>query len=250
MVKLLLCSSLLVLGVVGLDIQPQKLNEPANEVVSLISEFTEGKQYTKKSEIYLKDEALEDLKDYFHAGYQPMKMRTYYDEEVNALLMGDFEGTFNEINSGYIKVESNMEHYRYNAETISIGTFFTSREKTYEVENTSPNEYFANLSTLQLEAGLHTWSGSGPYTYTFENIQRDENDGHYIDALLHDVQYFAAPMLLENFGAYLLPLKVEVEKVGDNLEIRYFVSGAETNKLTSEGGLLSKVVIQKGLVIN
>lgn len=249
MVKLLLCSSLMIVGVMGSSIQPRKYNAPKDEVASLIGEFTESKKYTKLSEIYLKEEALLDLKSYFHAGYQPLKMRTYYDEEVNALLMGDYNGGFSNINAGYAKVESNMERYTYNAETPSVDTLFTAREKTYEVEDTSPNEFFVNLSRIQSETSLHTWSGNGIYTYTFENVQRDA-EGHYEDALLHDVQYFAAPMLLEDFGAYLLPSRVEIEKVGDNLEIRYFVSETETNKLTSEGGLLSKAIIQKGLNLN
>jgi len=249
MVKLLLCSSLLIIGAVGLNNQPPKKTAPLDEVVALIGEFSEGKKYTKLSEIYLKEEALEDLKSYFHAGYQPMKMRTYYDEEANALLMGDYGGGFANINSGYAKVDTKMEHYTYTGSPVSASDLFTARNKTYDVEDTSPNDFFVNLSKIKTEAGLHTWTGSGTYTYTFDNVQRDAQ-GHYQDALLHDVQFFAAPMLLENFGAYLLPSKVEVEKVGDDLEIRYFVSGAEVSKLTSEGGLLSKAIIKTGLVIN
>ena len=249
MIKLLLIPAILSLGICGFSGAKEKRSAPADELATLIEDYIGSGQYTKKTEINLSDLALEELKTYFHAGANNPKRRTYYDETANALLMGDYEGGFTHINSGYAKNGDNMEHYRNNAETKTTENLFSAREVDYVVNNTSPNEFFVNLSEVKSEAAKNAWvKDASTYKYTVEDLAQE--GGHYKDKLLHDVQYFAAPMLLESAVAYFSPTEIDIKEEDNKLIINLYVSGADLTKLTNSDGLLATASIQKGLILN
>lgn len=252
MLKVIILSSVLMMGLTPFS---GRMNAPVaadpEDVKTLIQDYVgaEGK-YTKKTHIHLNDEAIAELKEYFHAGANAPKRRTYYDETVDALLMGDYDGGFAHINSGYAKNGDNMDHYEYlDAATPNIGTLFTAKDVTYTVNNTSPNQFFVNLSNVANESAEHDWEFEDN-VYTYEITSLEKEGDFYKDALLHKVFYFAAPMLLEKASAYLSPSKITVEEVDSKLVISLYVDGVDLAKLDNTDGLLSQASIEKGLILN
>lgn len=223
-----------------------------NDVKALIKAYVDDQagKYTKKSHIHLNETAITELKEYFHAGANAVKRRTYYDETADALLMGDYDGGFAHINSGYAKNGDNMDHYAYaNAASPTVETLFSARNSDYTVNNTSPNQFFINLSNVANEAASHDWEvEDGVYTYTVTSLAKEGE--FYKDALLHKVVYFAAPMLLEKASAYFSPSKITVKEVDSKLVISLYVDGVDVSKLDNENGLLSQASIQKGLILD
>ena len=251
MLKVIILSSVLMMGLTPFS---GRLNAPVDanpeDVKTLIQDYvgTEGK-YTKKTHIHLNDAAIAELKEYFHAGANAPKRRTYYDETVDALLMGDYDGGFEHINSGYAKNGDNMDHYSYNGSSTDGSDFFTAKEVDYPVNNTSPNQFFVNLSNVATESALHDWEEEdGVYTYAITSLTKEGD--FYKDVLLHKVFYFAAPMLLETASAYLSPSKITVEEVDSKLVISVYVYGVDLTKLDNTDGLLSQASIEKGLILN
>ena len=95
-------------GVLAIRSSTQVKAEDASgeEVKTLINGFlTAGEnKYTKKTQIFMTPEAQAEYKDCFHAGANALERTTYYDEVTDALLMGNYDGTFGDgttgINSG------------------------------------------------------------------------------------------------------------------------------------------------------
>ena len=254
--KTLIYSSLAVLGLCSFaGFSPRRAPEHAEDVKNIVEEFVDSpnKKYTKKTQIHLNELALEELVNYFHAGANAAKRRTYYDEVADALLMGNFEGGFTNINSGYAKNGSNMDHFEYVAATPDAATLFNPdpayRHVTYSVPDTTPNAYFVNLSSIAEEVYKNAWTLNGTtYEYTITDLTYEGDD--YKDVLLHKVQYFAAPMLLQSFGSYLSPSKITFEKSDDELLIKLFVSSGDLSKLDNGDGLLAEASVKKGLILN
>ena len=250
MLKVIILSSVLMMGLTPFS---GRLNAPIaadpDDVKTLIQGYVDAQagKYTKKTHIHLNDAAITELKEYFHAGANAPKRRTYYDETVDALLMGDYDGGFTHINSGYAKNGDNMDHYSYNGSSTDGSDFFTAKEVDYPVNNTSPNQFFVNLSNVANESALHDWEVEGD-VYTYEITSLEKEGDFYKDALLHKVFYFVAPMLLEK--AYFSPSKITVEEVDSKLVISLYVDGVDLAKLDNEDGLLSQASIEKGLILN
>ncbi len=254
MFKITIFSSVLVLGLCQFSRLNQRLNDPIdpNEVKNLVSSYVDDQdgKYTKKTHIHLNDEAIEELKEYFHCGQNAKKRRTYYDESVDALLMGDYDGGFSNINSGYAKNGDNMEHYVYkDASNPDVETLFSAKNVNYVVNNTSPNQFFINLSKIALETINHDWKKEDDI-YTYEITSLEKENEYFADLMLHDVLYFAAPMLLEKASSYLSFNKITLGEVDSKLIISLYVSLGDISKLDNNEGLLSTAVIEKGLILN
>ncbi len=218
---------------------------------------TDG-QYTKKSSIYLNGSAISEFATYFHAGATTLERATYYDEKVNALLMGDYDGTFTHIKSGYAKDGDNMDHYFYPGDGLSTADLYTYAEadSDYTVNNTSPNEYFVNLTKLADDIGdgskwiAYQVNEANIYQYAVGEITL--TDGEYNDPILKDFQYFAAPMLLQT--GYFSYKFIEIDDRAGYLSIRIYLTDADEGKVTSEARgneyLLCEAKVFKGLSFN
>ncbi len=223
-----------------------------SDVAAAIREYiAEDGTYTKKTDIFLTEQARGDMIDVFHAKHNVLRRTTYYDETKDALLMGDYDGGFASINSGYRKVDANMQHYAYAGDNTSTSDYFTNATPDYTVADTTPNAFFVNLSALASGAsGLSTWTTDGSsYYYNFTEIALDEK-GDYTDPFLKTVQFFAAPMLLQN-TSYFTPDYVQIRKCTDWLSIRLYTSSTDNAKLTvydESNGLLAEARVFKGLV--
>ena len=234
---------------------PHRSHEHGEDVQTLVNKYINAeKQYTKKTEIFLNEAAVAECGEYFHAGSVSLKRRTYYDETADALLMGNFEGGFVNINSGYAKNGSNMEHYSYaDAATPSASTLFTARNVDYTVNNTTPNSFFVNLTAIASEVAEHDWALNGSvYEYTVGEISVD-GSGDYTDALLHKIQFFTAPLLLQSIAGgaqkYLTPEKITLQEEADKLVIGLHVSSGDSGKIQGGGTLLASASIEKGLIL-
>ena len=225
-----------------------------SDVSKLIASYAAAKQYTKKSQIFLKEAAIADFETYFHAGATRLERSTYYDETADALLMGDYDGSFTNINSGYRKAGENMEHFRATAPETVEGLYVGTSD--YKVNNTSPNEYFVNLSTLanitKVGTGWINYEANGATIYQYAVGAIEMQDGEYKDQTLKDFQYFAAPMLLQtNYFSYKY---IEVADATDFLSIRIYLTDSDSGKVTvSARGtdyMMCEARVYKGLSYN
>ena len=238
----------------GVKVAEESESEPlpaTNQTVyDLLMEYVgEGKQYTKLTTLKYS----EDVSNY-HAGVNARQRRTYYDETRNALLMGNYDGTFASINSGYALVESDMWHYSHNdVANISTSNLFAveKMDHNYTVQATSPNKFFDTLSDLaeaaKSETTLERWSSdAGVYTYNPKAPATIYDSSNYTNGLLKVFQYFAAPMLLLNNGISLQIATIQ--------EVTATVGGAEQTVLLiklfdSNNAQISEAIVVKGLTM-
>lgn len=159
--------------------------------------------YTKKT--ILSDEICSHI-DYFHAGCNTPKRATYYNVDENALLMGEYDGGFTHINSGYKNLpdeEDGIQHFTY----LGSEDYFTNIKEDWSYLGQKVGTYYPTLSSLaSLINQDEDWSYSDE---TFTYIKEDSS-------LLKDFQFFAAPMLLEG----KVELKtINIKLVSEELEI-------------------------------
>ena len=232
--------------------EPEKdLNEQVKEL--LAGYINEDGQYTKLTT--LATDNIAALGGSYHGGANAAQRRTYYDEKVNALLMGNYDGTFATINSGYAKAEKldDMQHFTNNAGEIMTENLFSARDVNYTVTNTDPVDYFDVLSDLADKAGKSSkddWTKTGgAYRYvTHADAGWLTGTDPYNDGLLKEFQYFASPMLLLN--AELKLAKIEL------YESAFYPTGSKTTEsvlviklLNADDVLISTALVVKGLTM-
>ena len=229
-------------------------------VAALLHEFAEGnagnQKYTKKTSIFVKTEVEGYDAAYFHAGNQQFRRTTYYAPGV--LLMGDLEGGFTYINSGYANNGANMDHFDATGEDKFASLEDSSkRHVDYTVTGKNMSDYFyglAELADLSLDATKWTEDG-GVYTHTITDLSVS---GEYNDPLLKGFQYFAAPMLLTHRASdskhYFSPSSIKVQKQNGVLSIKIYAA-SDTGKLWSnqapylDTGLMAEARVYKDIVL-
>ena len=213
--------------------------------------------YTKKTKIFLKTEAVQDIETHFHAGIPTLELTTYYNETAGALLMGDYDGGFDDFNSGYRNIsETAVQHFSYKktGEHPSTSELFTSRNDGWTAEGQTVGGYYQTLTSLSTVAGAAAWSSftSNGYT-TYKHVVSEAGlvvtNGAYADNVLNVFQYFAAPMLLrDNYISYN---SIWVTEASSFLSIRLYASKSDSGKSTVTPGendvLISEARVYKGL---
>ena len=227
---------------------PKSLTIPKQVEALLDSYIVDGK-YTKLTTLTYDDNAAN-----YHAGANTRQRRTYYDETVNALLMGNYDGTFTTINSGYALVGSDMWHYSHNdVANISTSNLFAveKMDHNYTVQATSPNKFFDTLSDLaeaaKSETTLERWSSAaGVYTYDPKEPATIYDSSNYTNGLLKVFQYFAAPMLLLNdgIGLQIATIQEVAATVGDVDQTVLLIRLFDNN-----GARISEAIVVKGLTM-
>lgn len=184
---------------------------PYNELTSKVRTYYNQGVYQKKTDINFTTETANELATYFHTGNTPILNRTTYFNG-NALIMGDIDGKFDYINSGYgtvtesnkAKVEQDVNH------SVNVGdmTHFTLNENL----TTVTYNYTVPYSTSFIDYGYEGKGMEAFYT-TLENMsknyffkedwQYDESIGYYheitdkkTDGFLKDFLDITAPLLL------------------------------------------------------
>ena len=159
--------------------------------------------YTKKT--ILSDEICSHI-DYFHYGCNTPKRATYYNVGENALLMGEYDGGFDDINSGYKNLPDEVDgiqHFTY----VGSGDYFSEIKEDWSYLGQKVGTYYPILFSLsELINQEEDWSYSDE---TFTYLKEDAK-------LLKNFQFFAAPMLLEG----KVELKtVKIKLVSEELSI-------------------------------
>ena len=244
----------------GKGVKSEVVDPQMPELAALLTEYaTESKnQYTKKTEIYI-DRSVEGFDaNYFHAQVSQQQRTTYYTK--GALLMGDMNGGFTYINSGYANDGAgNMNHfYAKDNSGLAALTDESLRQVDYSVKGKTMKDYFFDLNDLAdivNESDASKWTvANGTYTYNIGTLTFDDN-GDYEDIVLKAFQYFAAPMLLMHkqgdSSHYLSPSSIEVKENGGYLYIKLFAA-SDSGKLYGNEkaqGLLARACVYKGLIL-
>ncbi len=222
-------------------------DEQVTALKAMMNKYIDSQgRYTKKSSIYLDTNNVDFETGYFHANHAIQQRTTYY--APGALLMGDLDGGFTNINSGYANDgEGNMIHFR--SEDGIAGLTSDNRTIDYTVTGKTMTDYFFTLPDLVDSIVAGDWGyNDGNYYHDILDLTLDENN-EYNDKLLKKFQYFAAPMLLQD-GAlhYLSPKSIVINDVGGYLHISLYASESDSGKLTSGSNLLAEARVYSGLV--
>lgn len=173
----------------------EALKEPEIPKLSEVISGYNVSGYTKKTQFTLTEETRSD-KSNFHNGANAENRLTYYSADNSALLMGNYDGTFGSINSGYRNIEGGVQHFKHVGEATA-DHLFEEIEDDWAMEDQSVGGYYPTLKALSELEGIDDWDyADGIYTHTITNLEII--DGVYNDINLHKFQYFAAPMLLMN----------------------------------------------------
>ena len=233
-----------------------------SDLAGLLNEYVGSGKYVKKSKIYFSDAAKLEMSDYLHAGTNRIEMTTWYDEsDGGALLMGNYDGTFSTINSGYNTVGGNMHHFYTTApNTTDPADLFTNIHDDGWNSNDTVNEFYDVLSGLATEVakGDQEWTYvDGIYTHAVSADLSIDSSGNYTDLTMKRFQYFAAPMLLQTVSVkdkesskWLTFSSLKVEQKIGYLSIRIYISAGDSGKVTSEVEgeecMLSEAQVYKG----
>lgn len=198
---------------------------------SIVEEYYFGGVYTKKSNIYLTSAAVNDLQNYFH-GEVAKDRTTYYNSSY--LLMGDLDGGFDEINSGYRNSGKNMNHF-----TLVDGIVVDD----YSVSNTDIHTYYVTLKKMKDTKYFNSSWINGEYTVTSSN-----------DKYLADFLAFTAPCLTDYvFNSHYITdvgikLTISEQKhlvFGEYLSMKMYVNALDKGKVGNDL-VLSEARIYKG----
>ena len=222
----------IIILIISIFIVLQHSNEVnAASLSSLVEEYYFNGVHTKKSNIYLTGEAVSDLQNYFH-GEVAKDRTTYYNSSY--LLMGDLDGGFDEINSGYRNSGKNMNHFK-----IINGSVVDD----YTVYNTNIHTYYVTLKKMKESKYFNSSWVNGEYVVKSSN-----------DIYLADFLAFTAPCLTDYvFNSHYITdigikLTVKEEKhavFGEYLSMKMYVDNLDKGKVGSDG-VLSEARIYKG----
>lgn len=203
---------------------------PSVDYSALLTEYHNGGIYTKKSNIYLNSSSTAELAKYFH-GDVAKDRTTYYNGEY--LLMGDIDGTFNTINSGYRTSGSDVKHFTYqNGNVVD----------DYTVKDTTLHKMYVTMNKFKTSNYLDSSWVNGEHTVTGIS-----------DTYLSDFLAFTAPCLTDYVlsSNYLiakgmkLTISESTNKFGSYLALRIYTTNTDSGKVVSNS-LLSEARIYKG----
>ncbi len=212
--------------------------------------------YVKKTQIFLKTEAVEDIETHFHAGVPSLKRTTYYNADETALLMGDYDGGFESINSGYKNSGENAIHFTAKDGVTAENMFNDAQHNDgWTAVGQNVGSYYQTLTTLADSAVSTTWDtfSNGDYTtYRHRVGALTATNGAYDDNALNAFQYFVAPMLLrDNYISYD---SIWVTQAPSFLSLRLYASTSDEGKVTVKAGdnevLVAEARVYKGLSLN
>lgn len=228
----------------------------------LIKPYYNNGVYTKKTQIYVSDAGKNEIKKSFLGSVQ-VDRTTYYNG--TALLMGDYDGGFDQINSGYgTDAKGNLTHFKL--ADAANGTITTP---TYSANNTHPNwhdkdekgdnigegmeGFYMTLNDMTQENYFEGWSfDGGKATYVTEE--------EFIDGSNKFVQDFLAftapclqPMVLDATSSnYFQITKLEISEGkhvnwGEYLSLKMYVSSTNESLVINKKDLvLSEARIYTG----
>ena len=224
------------------------LKSPQKPDLDLLLRSYNVNGYTKKTTFYLSQAEMERAEN-FHAGCNAAQRATYYNEAEDALLMGDFNGTFSSINSGYRTIENEeaVQHFRHVGE-VTAENLFTSVEDDWSMEGQTVGGYYPTLNSLSEIIESERWNYNDD-AFTYHIIGLTFTNSIYNDTVLQKFQYFAAPLLLQSDRFSWSSIKIEDKT--DYLSIRIYLDEKDDDKTVSEVEneevLISEAKVYKGI---
>ncbi len=217
-----------------------------NDLTGLINDYIdENGCYTKKTTLYLTEEARQETQ-YFHGAANALQRATYYNDTLGALLMGDYDGTFTHINSGYRNLqEGGVQHFYYAGyETPSETDLFDNVVDDWSNQYQSVGEYYPNLTYLKTIIDGNAWNYDNNFQSFVYTPTITMTDGKYDDDVLRAFQYFIAPMMLQ--GNYFSWSSIRITKATTFLSMRLLASATDEGKSTVKG--VSEVLVAEARV--
>ena len=206
-----------------------------DDLNKLVTKYYNNGVYTKKTQIDATEAFKNDIATYFHGTSVQLDRTTYY--KGNALLMGDFDGGFDEINSGYGTETSTgkMTHFVYNTDK-------NSTKIDYTVSKTHKNWHNSNLDGMEgFYFTLHDMTSSDYFknwtanTYTVENAN---------DPYLADFLNFTAPCLYDTvLGTNFVTAKGITLKIEDKttyLSLQIILGSTNSGSVKNTSRILSE----------
>ena len=234
--------SLFVLGALflsGSNINNTHFAKASSEDLStLVNKYYNSGIYTKKSNIYVNESVKEEVAQYFH-GSVALDRTTYYNG--NQLLMGDFDGGFTTINSGYGTDENgNLTHFRIDENKQKVNEKFAANKEHKNWDDISKDGmegFYVTLNDMLGEDYFASWT-NGEYHVT------ENND------LVYDFLAFTAPCLTDvalttnYFTITKLTISEEsLRNVEDYLSLKIYVASGDSGKLSNNDLILSEARI-------
>ena len=202
------------------------------DYASLLEKYFNKGVYTKKTNIYLKNNVSVDLSSFFHGGVAKERT-TYYNGSY--LLMGDIDGRFNTINSGYRNSGDDINHFTYKNGSVV---------DDYVIEDSNIHYFYVTMDKLKEVDYLDSSWVNGVHNVTSID-----------DEYLADFLAFTAPCLKDNVltSNYLNSngIKLKIEEMSNSfdeyLSLKMYVSSTDSSKV--DGDLLSEARIYKDNVL-
>lgn len=198
---------------------------------SLVNEYYFDGVHTKKSNIYLTTDTEAEIAKYFH-GDVAKDRTTYYKE--NFLLMGDIDGGFDEINSGYRTVDKDMKHFTYQNGLVV---------DDYTVSNTKIHDFYVTLKRMKESTYFDSTWVNGVH-----NVTTDD------DKYLYDFLAYTAPcltdLIFDSFYITRIGMKLTITEetnpyYGDYMSMKIYICPTDEGK-TGSDLILSEARIYKG----
>ena len=214
---------------------------------TLINDYYNDGTYTKKTNIYVNDEVEDfELSSVFHRdiGTPIYKDRTTY-YTPNALLMGDIDGSFVNINSGYRNDEDTGRMYHFTLDN-------NQPKNDWYVSDTKIQKFYVTLTKMMEKEYFAGW--------TLNNNVATYGDGKNVlsnnDNFVKDFLAFTAPCLedgifSEEYKNYFLIVKLEISIMShiyykDYLSLKMYVSSTNSGSISNEDFILSEARIYSG----
>lgn len=241
--KLLTVLGVTTLLVGGLVINQNASPVSAADVSSLVKTYYNEGVYTKKTQIDLSEIAKGEIEQYFHGAVQ-LDRTTYY--KGNALLMGDYDGGFDTINSGYgTDANGNMTHFRWDASTETSKVDYTVKKGQHanwkDKETDGMEGFYLTLEDMTHEGYFSSWTGN-----TYAVTSKD-------DKYLADFLAFTAPCLTDlfldtNYFAVTeaSPATLKIEENDKYLSLQIVLPGVSKGTVNNTSGILSEARVYKG----
>ena len=234
---LLTTTLFLSVGAFELPANPQKVKpsiDPTHRT-GLMDEYIDNGCYTKKTTLYLTSAAQQET-SYFHGAANALQRTTYYNETEGALLMGNYDGTFSTINSGYKNVQDGgVQHFYYNGyETPLESELFSNIIEGWTNDEQRVGEYYPTLTYLKSLINGDAWAYDDTHqSFVYVPTITMTNGTDYDDEVLRAFQYFIAPMMLQ--GSYFSWSSIRVTKASSFLSMRLLASASDEEKSTVKG---------------
>ena len=215
--------------------------ESASTPSEIVAKYYNDGVYTKKTQIHLNELSKSEIALHFHGELQEDRT-TYYNGEF--LLMGDLDGGFDEINSGYRTNDNGtLNHFRVDKTQLVEHKLDITNTAVYSKDSyaagKSLHDFYVTLDKISAEGYFDGWT-SNSYDVT-------GNDDPY----LLDFLAFVAPCLEDTIldTKYITSSSMTLtvsEECNAYLSLKMYVDATNSGTVDNEELLLAEARVYRG----